>query len=72
MGNSGDEPLKKILLLSQELMKLADDGDAGRDDVGCGIVYGTVRDCAYKMQALASAEIDVHRKKGKWRTNDSA
>jgi len=71
MGNSYKEPLKKILLLSRELMKLADEGDAGRDDIGCGVVYGTVRDCAYKIQALALSEIAEHKKRGKWQESDS-
>ena len=61
-----NETLSKALSLARELMILADQGDASRDDVGCGVVFGTLRDCAYKIRALAESEISEHKKQGKW------
>jgi hypothetical protein len=62
-----DDNLIKALNISQDLMELADQGDAVRDDVGCGILFGTIRDCAYKIRSLAKAEIAQHKKTGQWR-----
>ena len=56
-----DEHLDRVLDMVSELMKLADEGDDTRCDVGCGVLYGTVRDCAYKIKALAEAEKKVHQ-----------
>jgi hypothetical protein len=42
---------------------LADEGDANREDNGCGVLYGLVRDCAYKIRRLAEAEKEVHDRK---------
>ena len=62
MDNMRDEPIYQALELAQELMTLADQGDAARQDVGCGVLYGTLRDCAYKIRALAQAELAEHKK----------
>ena len=56
-----DKHIRKALDLSAELILLADSGDADRMDVGCGVLYGTIRDCAYKIQLLAAKELEKHR-----------
>ncbi|MBN1765045.1 MAG: hypothetical protein JW860_07300 [Sedimentisphaerales bacterium] len=48
------------------MLNLADEGDADRDDIGCGILFGTLRDCAYKLRTLAQSEMMEHKKKGLW------
>ena len=58
----GDKHIRKALDLSEELILLADSGDAVRTDVGCGVLYGTIRDCAYKIQSLAEIELEKHRR----------
>jgi hypothetical protein len=55
-----DENLNLALSLAEQLMALADAGDEAREDIGCGVLYGTVRDCAYKIRALALTEIEKH------------
>ena len=60
-----DGNLRRVVDLAGELILLADDGDAQRDDVGCGIVFGTVRDYAYKLRSMAQSEIEQHQKTGK-------
>ena len=37
--------LEKAHELAEQLLLLADQGDAEREDVGCGIVFGALRDC---------------------------
>ncbi|MGM0418527.1 MAG: hypothetical protein ACQEQS_07385 [Thermodesulfobacteriota bacterium] len=56
----------KVLELSREMLNLADDGDLDRNDVGCGIVYGILRDYSYKLRFLAEEEIRKHYLKGSW------
>ena len=47
-------------------MELADRGDADREDKGCGILYGVLRDSAYKLKKLAEEEKQNHVVKGWW------
>jgi hypothetical protein len=59
-----DECLNKTLELAELMLKLADEGDAVREDVGCGVLYGVLRDSAYRIKKLAEAERVAHLKKG--------
>ncbi|MBU0518871.1 hypothetical protein KKA00_00840 [bacterium] len=56
----------KVLRLSREMMVLADLGDHNRQDRSCGVLYGTLRDAAYKLRQMAQEEREVHRKNGIW------
>jgi hypothetical protein len=58
--------LRKTLNLVEEMMELADQGDADREDVGCGVLYGILRDSAYKIKKLAEEEKRRHQEKGWW------
>jgi hypothetical protein len=60
MQNPADQCLKKTLQLAERMLRLADNGDAVRDDSGCGVVYGVLRDSAYKLKQLAEAERQAH------------
>ena len=58
--------IQKAFALVQAMFTLADEGDAVREDTGCGVLYGVVRDSAFKIKKLAEAEKEVHIKKGWW------
>ena len=60
MGNECNQHIRKALTLADALLSLADEGDEGRNDVGCGVLFGTIRDCAYKIRALAETELLEH------------
>ena len=62
-----DESIKKTFKVVEDMLKIADEGDAVREDIGCGVLYGVVRDSAYKIKKLAEAEKDAHIKKGWWK-----
>jgi hypothetical protein len=62
-----DKNIKKTLQLTMEMIELADKGDADREDVGCGILYGVMRDSAYKLKKLAEKEKENHINKGWWK-----
>jgi hypothetical protein len=60
-----DECLKKTLELADLMLQVADAGDAARQDVSCGVLYGVLRDSAYRIKKLAQAERVAHIKKGR-------
>ena len=58
------------LNLADEMIYLADMGDADREDNGCGILYGVLRDSAFKLKKLAEEEKLNHIRKGWWREDE--
>lgn len=64
--NRSNKNILKVLEYVRKLLFLADKGDLQRKDDGCGVLYGIVRDSAYKMKDQAEKEIDTHKKLGKW------
>jgi hypothetical protein len=58
--------IARTLQLVDEMIKLADQGDSDREDNGCGILYGVLRDSAFKLKQLAEAEKRNHVRKGWW------
>ena len=62
--------LRKTLSLVEQMIALANQGDADREDVGCGILYGIIRDSAYKIKKIAEEEIRRHQEKGWWATRN--
>jgi hypothetical protein len=58
--NSADRHLEKVIAFCAEMLELADLGDNYRLDDGCGVVFGTLRDSAYKIRKLANDELAKH------------
>ena len=63
---SCDHNIKRTLNLVNEMIRVADKGDIDREDTGCGILYGVLRDAAYKLKKLAEQEREKHIQKGWW------
>lgn len=59
----------RTLELTEEMIDLANRGDADREDTGCGVLYGILRDSAYKLRKLAKKEKEAHIQKGQWMTD---
>ncbi len=57
--------LREVIKLSYEMLELADYGDKFRQDAGCGVVFGTLRDEAYKIRQMAEKELAQHDHKSK-------
>jgi hypothetical protein len=55
--------LEKVIAHCSEMLELADLGDNYRVDDGCGVVYGVLRDSAYKLRKLAEDELIKHEQK---------
>jgi len=62
-----DESIKETIGLAEKMLKVADEGDRVREDNGCGVLYGVLRDCGFKIMKLAEAERDAHIRKGWWK-----
>ncbi|HDZ24188.1 MAG: hypothetical protein JRJ86_13065 [Deltaproteobacteria bacterium] len=62
-----DKTIRETLDLADNMLDLADRGDAVREDSGCGVLYGVLRDSAFRIKQLAENEREVHIKKGWWK-----
>ena len=58
-----DEILDRTLRLTDLMAEIADLGDGAREDVGCGVLYGFLRDSAYKLRKMTEEEIEAHVRK---------
>ena len=56
-----DENIQRTIQLAQEMIRLADQGDSDREDTGCGILFGILRDSAYKIRQMAEEERKRHQ-----------
>lgn len=66
MNKAYNENLLKTLRLTREMLALADEGDRDREDASCGIIYGILRDSAYRIRKLVERECENHENAGKW------
>jgi len=71
MTRECNDNIRRALKIATELVILADEGEAAMEDDGCGVLYGVVRDCAYKIRAEAERERDAHKAKGIWDEPDA-
>ncbi len=62
-----DASIKKTIELVKNMLDLADEGDGVREDTGCGVLYGVIKDSAFKIKKLAQEEKDNHIQKGWWK-----
>jgi len=60
MPETANKNLEKVIALCSEMLELADLGDHYRPDDGCGVVFGMMRDSAYKIRGLAKDELARH------------
>lgn len=72
MTRATNENLQRTLELTREMLALADEGDRDRTDASCGIIYGVLRDSAYRIRKLAAQECENHKRSGKWEGESSS
>ena len=61
-----NEAIEATIKLTETMLSLSDRGDQVREDSGCGILYGILRDSAFKIRKAAEAEKESHIKNKKW------
>ena len=60
MQRACEEKIEKALELTNDLLALADSGEAESQDAGCAVLFGIVRDCAYRIRRDAERERAAH------------
>ena len=58
--------IREAISLAQRLTLLADQGEMVSRDDSCSVLYGVIRDCAYKIRQRAEVERDQHQRLGLW------
>jgi|GEM_PF-633339 len=58
-----DLHLQESLQLAERMIALSFQGDQDREDTGCGIIYGVMRDAGFRLKQLVTREIENHRLK---------
>lgn len=48
-----DETIHKTIHMADEMLNLANEGEAIRNDVSSGVLFGILRDSAYKIKKIA-------------------
>ena len=66
MARACNKHIFEVLEMARQLLVLADIGDLDSEDDGCRVLYGIVRDCAYKIRSQAEREREAHKIKGIW------
>jgi hypothetical protein len=66
MNRACNEHIKEALDAARRLTILADEGEADSQDDGCIVLYGVIRDCAYKIRIEAEREKESHKARGVW------
>ena len=57
--------LNRVKQLCYEMLEIADYGDKYRKDDGSGVVFGLLRDCAYKIRSVTEKQIARHEQNKK-------
>jgi CheY-like chemotaxis protein len=50
--------LRKVIELSEQMIELSKTGAEAACGVECGIIFGTLRDCGYKLKRAAARELE--------------
>lgn len=58
--------IRKTLDMVKKMIILADQGEAGCCEYSSTVLFGVVRDCAYKIKARAEEERDRLKMMGNW------
>jgi hypothetical protein len=66
MSRVCNQNVRRVLELTEQMLTLAEDGDRDRDNGACGIMFGILRDSAYKLRRLAQQERERRTALGEW------
>jgi len=61
MNHACNNNILKALEIAKALMDTANKGEAASGDDGCRILFGVMRDCAYKIRREAERQCQVHK-----------
>jgi hypothetical protein len=58
--------IRQAIEMAGKLNGLADNGEESDPDDGCAVLFGVIRDCAYKIKGHAEKERTAHEMRGCW------
>ncbi len=61
MNHDCHNNIVKALKIAEALMETANKGEATSSDDSCRILFGVIRDCAYKILKQAERQRQVHK-----------
>lgn len=61
MNHACNNNISKALEIAKALMDTANKAEAASGDDGCRILFGVMRDCAYKIRKQAECEYEAHK-----------
>lgn len=64
-----NETILKVLEFADRMAEVADEGDLVREDPGCGVLFGVLRDSSFKIRKLAEEDRECHMRKGWWKSD---
>jgi len=62
-----NQNIRDLKELINQMIALSEKGDAEREDTNCGVMYGILRDAAFRLLKLAEDEERAHKTKGLWK-----
>lgn len=71
MSSPTDQHIQEAMRLADDLNRLADSGEVIAQDDGCPVLFGVLRDCAYRIKGRAIHEREVHVRRELWCGNAS-
>jgi hypothetical protein len=66
MRSHRERNIEDAIRLACTLRELADRGEACARDDGCCVLFGVVRDCAYRIKGRAEQEREAHKRREGW------
>lgn len=66
MASRSNKYIRKAIELAKDMKELADVGEINSEDSSCAVLFGVVRDCAYRIEGRAEKEQESHRALGIW------
>ena len=66
MRHTCNRHIREAFELVKNMIILSDSGEAHCRDNGCALLYGVIRDSAYRIKKEAERERDSHIEKGIW------
>ena len=70
MARACNKHIQEAQDIVKRMIVLADEGEADSEDDSCVVLYGIIRDCAYRIRAEVERERERHVSGGIWDPSD--
>ena len=63
MSHIGNEYISEAMKMAQRIMRMANCGELLTSNDECGVLFGVLRDCAYKIRKQATRDSQIQKEK---------